>query len=183
MQIMKYLYNICILNHRKFQLQASGADQVQKLVWLELQCQNVPTHNSHQQFAMQLTDVEEEEEEELATEAPALVIESRATKDSSKAPGKYPFPFANNRSKKVPPHPCWNCGNPLHYDHDCASWRNQGHPENKPRPASKTNKAYSKAYLAMLEEDNSSYDTHCTTYNASLDPATLAAEAFMAQSM
>ena len=147
---------IKLASDKEEQQQASRADQIQKLVRSKLQRHNAQLNNSHRQFTTQLADVKEEEE--LAAEAPALIANSRAIKDSLKAPGRFPFPFANNRLKKVPPHPYWNCRNPLHYNRNCASWRSQGRPENKSGPTSKASKAYAKAYLAMLEEDELSYD-------------------------
>ena len=71
----------------------------------------------------------------------------------------------------------------MHYDHNCASWRSQGRPENKSGPTSKASEAYAKAYLAMLEEDELSYDVHCATFNASPDLTPATTKAFMAQTM
>ena len=39
--------------------------------------------------------------------------------------------------------------------------------------ANKTSNAYHKSYIAMLEEDDDSYDSYCTTYNMLVDEATL----------
>jgi hypothetical protein len=89
-----------------------------------------------------------------------------------KASGDYPFPFTNNKSKKVPPQPCRNCGNPLHYDHNCALWRNRGHLGGKTAPVGRANDTYNKAYIAMLEEDDLDYEVHCATFNAVVDTST-----------
>jgi hypothetical protein len=127
------------------------------------------------QFAAQLANVEEEEEEETSTLA--ADVKPRQAKDNVKAPGSFPYPFAANKSKRIPLRPCRNCGNPLHYDRDCASWRSQGRLENK-APANRTTEVYNKAYIAMLEEDDSSYDAHCATFNTELDSST-SIEAFV----
>ena len=41
-------------------------------------------------------------------------------------------------------------------------------------PANKTSDAYHKSYVAMLKEDDDSYDSYCTTYNTLIDEATSA---------
>jgi hypothetical protein len=46
----------------------------------------------------QLANVEEAYEDAL----PTLMAEARP-KSNLKAPGNYPFPFANNKSKRIPP--------------------------------------------------------------------------------
>jgi hypothetical protein len=69
-----------------------------------------------------VADAEQEEELFGLTAEP----KNGAGKDNLKAPGKFPFPLANNSSRRMPPRPCRNCGSPLHYDRDCASWRNRG---------------------------------------------------------
>jgi hypothetical protein len=94
------------------QLQASNTDQIQKLVQSELQQQGVQSHNARQQFMAQLADIDEADEEDMLL---TLTADPKP-KNNLKASGDYPFPFANNKSKKVPPRPCRNCGNPLHYD-------------------------------------------------------------------
>ena len=96
---------------------------------------------------MQLADISEEEENAAELlESPVLVAETKVkqAKDGVKGPGNYPFPLAMNQSRKVPPHPCRNCGSPLHYDRDCASWRSQGWPQGKSMSADKTSDAYHK---------------------------------------
>ena len=124
---------------------------------------------------MQLADISEGEENGAAlSETPVLVAEPKAkpAKDSVKSPGNYPYPLATNQSRKVPPCPCRNCGSPLHYNRDCASWRSQGRPPGKNASANKTSDAYHKSYVAMLEEDDDSYDSYCATYNTLVDEAT-----------
>jgi hypothetical protein len=148
------------------ELQASGVEQIQKLVQAEVQRHNAQSHNARRAFAVQLVDINEKEEEDgVNTPALAVNYKPKPHQDGSKAPGKYLYPFANNKSKKVPPCPCWNCRNPLHYDRNCASWRKQGRPKNKTAPASRVNDIYNKAYIAMLEDDEVNYDMHCARYN------------------
>jgi hypothetical protein len=57
----------------------------------------------------------------------------------------------------------------LHYNYDCASWRNRGHLEGKAVPTNRVNDTYTKAYIAMLEENDSDYEMHCAIFNAELD--------------
>jgi hypothetical protein len=116
----------------------------------------------------QLADVDKVDEEDML---PMLTVDAKP-KNNLKASGDYPFPFTNNKSKKVPPQPCRNCSNPLHYDCDCTSWRNRGCPGGKAAPAGRANHAYNKAYIAMLEEDDLDYEVHCTTFNAVVDTST-----------
>ena len=59
--------------------------------------------------------------------------------------------------------------NPLHYDRECASWKQQNRPEVKNPPASRANEAYHKSYVAMLEDDEDNFDKHCATFHALLD--------------
>ena len=72
-------------------------------------------------------------------------------------------------SKRVLPRPCRNCGNPLHYNCDCASWRKQGHPENKITLTGKTGEAYHKAYIAMREDDDPNYEVYYTAFHTVVD--------------
>jgi hypothetical protein len=117
-----------------------------------------------------------EEEEETEAGFPSLTVKVKApasiANEGARAPGKYPFPLASNRSKKVPPRPCRNCGSPLHYDRDCASWRSHGHPEGKIVPTNKVNDAYHKSYIAMLEDDDDNYEVHFANFNECLDTST-----------
>ena len=125
---------------------------------------------------MQLADISEGEENvAVHSETLVLVAEPKAkqAKDSIKSPGNYPYPLATNQSQKVPPCPCRNCRSPLHYNCDCASWRSQGQPQGRNASANKTSEAYHKSYIAMLEEDDDSYDSYCAMYNMLIDEATL----------
>jgi hypothetical protein len=87
------------------QLQASNTDQLQRLLRSKLLCQGAITQNARCQFNAQLADMDEEDE---GTDTSALItdMKSKSILDPMKAHGKYPFPFANNKSKKIPPRPC-----------------------------------------------------------------------------
>src|ERR1700733_9518928 len=116
--------------------------------------------------AVHLASIEEEEYESLTADAK----KSGATYDA-KAPGSFPFPLATNRSKKIPPRPCRNCGSVLHYDRDCASWRNRDRPTTKALPASKANSAYQASYMAMLEDLDEEYQEQCDVFHTALNEA------------
>ena len=70
-------------------------------------------------------------DDELETEG--LVADSKpaTSKRPLKAAGQYKFPLATNRSNQIPLRPHRHCGSPLHYDRECASWKQQNHPEVK----------------------------------------------------
>jgi hypothetical protein len=112
--------------NRENQLLASSIHNLTKLIRAELQRQSWLMPNARKQFGVQLADVAEEDEVEAGL--PSLMVDAKtsAAKEGARAPGKYLFPLASNRSKKVLPRPCRNCGSPLHYDRDCTSWRNRG---------------------------------------------------------
>ena len=114
-----------------------------------------------------LASVEEEEEYESLT----ADAKKGSTASDVRAPGSFPFPLATNRSKKIPPRPCRNCGSVLHYDRDCASWRNRDRPGTKALPASKANNAYQASYMAMLEDLDEEYQEQCDVFHASLNEA------------
>ena len=116
--------------------------------------------------AVHLASIEEEEYESLTADAK----KSSATSDA-KAPGSFPFPLATNRSKRIPPRPCRNCGSILHYDRDCASWRNRDRPTTKALPASKANSAYQASYMAMLEDLDEEYQEQCDVFHTALNEA------------
>ena len=164
---------IKLASDKEEQLQASSADQIQRLVHMELQ--QAQAGRLCRPYTMQLADISEGEENvAVHSETPVLVAEPKAkqAKDSIKSPGNYPYPLATNQLWKVPPHPCRNCESPLHYDHDCASWRSQGRPQGRNASANKTSETYHKSYITMLEEDDDSYDSYCTMYNTLIDEAT-----------
>ena len=104
-------------------------------------------------------------------ETKGLVVDSKpaAFKKPLKAAGQYKFPLASNQSNRTPPRPCHHCGSPLHYDHECASWKQQNRPEVKNQPASKANEVYHKSYVVMLEDDDDDFNKHCATFHALLD--------------
>ena len=102
------------------QLQASGS--ISQLVRL-MRSGALGQGNRHVQAAHLASIDEEEEYEGLMADA-----KKGAAAADVKAPGSFPFPLALNRSKKIPPRPCRNCGSVLHYDRDCASWRNRDRP-------------------------------------------------------
>ena len=163
---------IKLASDKEEQLQARSADQIQRLIHVELQ--RVQAGGSCRPYVTQLADVSKgEENEAVLSETLVLVAEpkTKPAKDSVKSPGNYPYPLATNQSQKVPPRPCRNCGSPLRYDRDCASWRSQGWPPGD-ASANKTSDAYHKSYIAMLEEDDDSYDSYCATYNMLVDEAT-----------
>ena len=88
------------------QLQASNITNLSKLVQAELQWQQ------QQRFAnAQLANIEEENEE---FELEGLIADAKpsANKNPIKAPGTFPYPPVNNRSRKTLPRPCCNCGSP-----------------------------------------------------------------------
>src|SRR5271154_4148495 len=151
------------------QLQASSPSSIMRTVRSELQKQGLQLQPPRRQFGAHVIDWKDDNndgtEESTRLEAEAKTSE---VKEDFKAPGKFLYPLAANRSKKVPPRPCRNCGSPLHYDRDCASWRSQGRPEGKPTPNSKLYDAYQKSYIAMLEEDDASYDTHYASFSTTI---------------
>lgn len=101
---------IKIATDKREQLQASNVTDLSRLVRAELNKQ------TQRRFAnAQLADIEEANKE---LEYDSLTAEAKplASKNAPKAPGAYPYPPANNRSRKIPPRPCCNCGSPLHYD-------------------------------------------------------------------
>jgi hypothetical protein len=122
-----------------------------------------------------------EEEDDLST----MIGDAKkpAPIENTQALGKFPIPLASNCSKKILPRPCHNCGSPLHYNRNCASWIKQGHPGGKNTSSSKTNEAYTSSYIAMLENDEDSYDVHCTVYYTLTDNGgTLETEALIVES-
>ena len=84
-------------------------NEVQKQVRLQTPAAPKKYYNAH------LADIPEDEVEEPTVTKEVLVS------TPYKAPDKYRYPRANNRSKKTPPRPCDHCGSPLHYDNDCES--------------------------------------------------------------
>ena len=147
------------------QLQASNITDLSRLVRAEMQRQQ------HRRFAnAQLADIEEEED--FATESFVADAKPAASPAPAKAPGTYPYPTANNQSRKTPPRPCHNCGSPLHYDRDCASWRKLGSGKEKPKTNSKMNKLYHKSYIAMIDASDDEYEAQCATFLAALDSDT-----------
>ena len=169
---------IKVATDKREQLQASNVTDLSRLVRAEMQRQQQRRFaNAH------LADIEEEDEdftlEGLVADAKAV-----ANKSPAKAPGSYPYPTANNQSRKTPPRPCRNCGSPLHYDRDCTSWRKLGSGKEKPKPNSKMNKLYHKSYIAMIDSNDDEYDAQCATFLAALDSdlptETPAAEVFLA---
>jgi hypothetical protein len=148
---------------KREQLQASNITDLSRLVRNELQRQN------QRRFAnAQLADIEEEGEE-TAFDSMIADAKASANKGPARAPGTYPYPQAHNRSRKTPPRPCRNCGSPLHYDQDCASWRKLGNGNEKPKQNSKMNELYHKSYIAMIDSRDDEYEAQCATFFASLD--------------
>src|SRR5271170_2533070 len=146
------------------QLQASSISSITRFIKAEIQRQNAQTAVPRRQFGARVADIPKEEEEELSS----LVTDAKPL-PNVRAPGNYPYPLASNRSNKVPPRPCRNCGSPLHYDRDCASWRSQGRPINKAVPKSKAGESYHNSYIAMLEEDEEAFDENVATFLTLLD--------------
>ena len=90
---------IKLASDKEEQLQASSADQIQRLVHAELQ--RAQAGGLHRPYATQLADISEGEEGRAAlSETPVLVVEPKAkpAKDSVKSPGNYPYPLATNQS-------------------------------------------------------------------------------------
>lgn len=144
------------------QLLASSISNIARLVRTELQKQGSSLPNARRHVDTHVVDAIDDE---LETEG--LVVDSKpaASKKPLKAAGQYKFPLASNRSNRIPPRPCRHCGSPLHYDRECASWKQQNRPEVRNLPASKANEAYHKSYVAMLEDDDNDFDTHCATFH------------------
>ena len=138
----------------------------------EVQKLGSQSQGARQQFTTHLAAVEEEDKE--LQDTPCLAIDSKGPADKSihKAPGNYPYPFANNRSKNAPPRPCRNCRSNLHYDRDCESWRKRGKMDSRKLPANAANAAYEEAYIAMLQGEEETCNTHCDTYYAMIDTLT-----------
>ena len=113
--------------------------------------------------------VMETAENELEAEGLVADVKPSAMKQPMRAAGKYTFPLTNNRSSRIPPRPCWHCGSPLHYNRECASWKQQNCPEVKNLPTSKANEAYHKLYIAMLECDNEEFNKNCSAFHALID--------------
>jgi len=126
---------------------------------------------SRRQYTSNLTAVNEEAE---PLEVPSLPVDSKGPADPRlhEAPGKYPYPFATNRSKNAPPRPCHNCGSNLHYDRDCESWRKRGKTDSRKLPTNVANMAYEEAYIAMLQGEEETCSIHCDTYYAMVDTLT-----------
>ena len=102
---------IKLATDREEQLLASSAtssNSIAKLVRQEVQRISAQSQGPRRQFPSHLATMEEEEEPQ---EVSGLAIESKGPADRNlhKAPGKYPYPFASNRSKNTPPRPCRNC--------------------------------------------------------------------------
>jgi len=146
------------------QLQASRS--ISQLVWL-MRSGALGQGNRHVQAAHLASIDEAEEYESLIADA-----KKGAAAADVKAPGSFPFLLALNRSKKIPPRPCRNCRSILHYDRDCASWRNHDCPATKALPASKANNAYQASYMAMLEGLDGEYQEQCNVFHSALDEVT-----------
>ena len=148
------------------QLLASSISNIARLVRTELQKQGNLLPNARRHVDTHVADAMDDE-----LEAEGLVVDSKpaASKKPIRAAEQYKFPLATNRSNRIPPRPCRHCGSPLHYDRECASWKQQNRPDIKNPPASKASEAYHKSYVAMLEDDDNDFDKHCTTFHALLD--------------
>jgi hypothetical protein len=154
---------IKIATDKREQLQASNVADLSRLVRAEMNKQN------QRRFAnAQLADIEEAVEE---LEFDSLTAETKPSqiKASPRAPGTYPYPPANNRSCKTPLRPCRNCGSPLHYDRDCASWRKLGSGYEKPKSNSKLNEVYHKSYIAMVDALDDEYEAQCAAFLTIID--------------
>ena len=165
---------IKLATDREEQLLASSATtstSVARLVRQEVQRLSAQHQGQRRQFASHLAAVDEEKE---LQEAPGLAIDAKSPADKNihKAPGKYPYPFATNRSRNAPPRPCRNCGSNLHYDRDCESWRKRGKNDDKKLPTNAANAAYEEAYIAMLQGEDETCSNHCDTYYAMVDTLT-----------
>ena len=148
------------------QLLASSISNIARLVRTEMQRQGGPSQNTRWPLD---THVAEALDDEL--EAGGLVVDSKstATKNHIKATGKYKFLLSSNQLNCMPPRPCRHCGSPLHYNHDCASWKQQNRPEIRNQPPSRANEVYQRSYIAMLENDDDDFDKHCAAFHALLD--------------
>ena len=166
---------IKLATDREDQLLASSATtsaSVARLVRQEVQRLGAQSQGPRRQFPSHLADVEEEMDSQQET--PTLAVDSKGPADKSfhKAPGKYPYPFATNRSKNAPPRPCRNCGSNLHYNRDCESWRKRGKTDSRKLPANAATTAYKEAYIAMLQGEEETCSKHCDTYYAMVDTLT-----------
>src|SRR6266852_4603042 len=169
---------IKVATDKREQLQASNVTNLSRLVRAEMQRQQ------QRRFAnAQLANIMEENED-FALEGLVADAKPTSSKNPTRAPGSYPYLLSNNRSRKTPPRPCRNCGSPLHYDRDCASWRKLGNGNEKPKPNSKMNELYHKSYIAMIDSKDDEYEAQCATFLAELDvelpTETSVAEVFLA---
>jgi hypothetical protein len=84
---------------------------------------------------------------------------------SSASSTSFPYPWSNVKSRKKPPRPCRHCGNPLHYDPDCSSWK-ADKSKAKAAPKAKSETAYTAAWAAMTFDDEQAYNGHLDVYLA-----------------
>lgn len=149
---------IRVAANRREALEASSHSDVARLVRTELAKQGHSYGRGGYRSA-RLAEVEEQEEVE------AMTASAPAPKNLQ-LPGNYTYPVSDFRSKKVPPRPCRHCGNPLHYDNDCGSWRQAGRQKSSFASNSKSGTAYQSSYVSMLEDDFEEYAAHVAAFAA-----------------
>ena len=96
---------IKLASDKEEQLQASSADQIQRLVRAELQHRGASHGGPRRPYAAQLADIEKEEEEKGPSKIPVLAVESKPklARDGFKGLGNFPYLLVSNQSKKIPP--------------------------------------------------------------------------------
>jgi hypothetical protein len=99
---------IKLATDKEEQLVASSASDITKLIQAELQCQNRKQFGQWRMQDMLIAEAEALPEEEEETDFPTMTVNTKpkSNQGSIKAPGKHPYPLANNSSKKIPPRPC-----------------------------------------------------------------------------
>ena len=81
---------------------------------------------------------------------PVDVMTAATASGSTLKPTAYVYPFSDFCSKRKPPRACRHCGNPLHWDNECTSYKKD---PSKARPYDKSvaTASYLEAFAATLE--------------------------------
>jgi hypothetical protein len=107
-------------------------------------------------------------------------LASARVPNSSAGSTSFPYTWSNIKSCKKPPRPCCHCGNPLHYDPDCGSWK-ANKSRAKAAPKAKAETVYVATWAAMTFENKQAYNGHMDIYLAyTLDNTVVDTEVFAA---
>jgi hypothetical protein len=87
----------------------------------------------------------------------SAAVSATRTPSGFRSATSHTYPFSDFRSKKKPPRPCRHCGNPLHWDNDCTSYKDNP-TKARPYTVSAATTAYLAAYSAVVELEDVSLE-------------------------